>query len=207
VTAHARLGRPPAAESAHTLDTLLAVARAQFGALGYQAATTKGIAAEAGITTGTIYHYFGAKRDLYAAVFDEVEDTVYARYRAVLREGAPFAENLDQLLAEAVRIHDDDPTLARFFIEVQTEAMRNDELASLATTQARNTVKLIAPLVQRAHDAGELAPGVSVRATTYAVMAVLTGVARFSETLAQSVMLTDAVDVLRRLVTGSLYAR
>ena len=200
-----RLGRPPAAAGAHTLETLLAVARAHFGSLGYQAATTKGIAAEAGITTGTIYHYFGSKRDLYAAVFESVEETVYARYRAVLVPGGTFAENLDHLLAEAVRIHEDDPTLARFFIEVQTEAMRNDDLTPLATIQARNTVKLLAPIVQAAHEAGELAPGVEVRAATYAVMAVLTGVARFSETLEQSAMLADAVDVLRRLVTGTLY--
>lgn len=201
-----RLGRPPGNESAHTLDTLLAVARTHFGALGYQAATTKGIAGDAGITTGTIYHYFESKRDLYAAVFEEVEETVYARYRAVLVPGATLVENLDRLLEEAVCIHEDDPTVARFYIEVQTEAMRNEELAPLATQQARSTVKLLAPIVQAAHDAGELASDVGVRAGTYALMAILTGVARFSETLEQTATLSDAVSVLRRLVAGTLYA-
>jgi hypothetical protein len=125
----------------------------------------------------------------------------------VLVAGATFADNLDRLLDEAVRIHEDDPTVARFYIEVQTEAMRNDELAALATQQARSTVKLLAPVVQAAHDAGEFSPGVGVRAATYAVMAVLTGVARFSETLEQTATLADAVHVLRRLVTGTLYAQ
>jgi hypothetical protein len=84
--------------------------------------------------------------------------------------------------------------------------MRNDELAPLATQQARSTVKLLAPIVQAAHEAGELASDVGVRAATYALMAILTGVARFSETLEQTATLSDAVSVLRRLVAGTLYA-
>lgn len=201
-----RLGRPPAADSAHTRETLLRVAREKFAELGFQSATNKGIADAAGITTGAIYHYFGSKRDLYGAVFEEVESTVYDRYQRVLVDGASFAENFAHLLREAVRIHDDDPTIAQFFIEVQTEAMRNPELAALATQQARNTVRLIAPIVQAGHVAGEFVDDVDPRAVTYAMMSVMTGVARFSEALEQPEILADATGVLTRLVTGDLFA-
>lgn len=201
-----RLGRPPATDSAQTREVLLRVARKKFAELGYQSATNKDIADAAGITTGAIYHYFGSKRDLYGAVFEQVEATVYERYRAVLDEGASFAENFARLLDEAVRIHEDDPTIAQFFIEVQTEAMRNPDLAVLATEQARNTVRLLAPVVGAGHDSGEFQDDVNPRAVTYAMMSVLTGLARFSEALEQPQMLADATRVLTRLVTGELFA-
>lgn len=199
-----RLGRPPASDSAATRDRLLSVARAKFAELGYQSATNKGIADAAGITTGAIYHYFGSKRDLYGAVFDHVETTVYGRYRSVLVEGATFATNFAALLDEAVRIYEDDATIAQFFIEVQTDAMRNEDLAPLATRQARNTIKLIAPIVGDAQAAGEFGPDVEERAVVYAMMSVMTGVARFSAGLDDPSVLAAATEILTRLVAGDL---
>ncbi len=201
-----RLGRPPAADSVDTRARLLGVARARFADLGYQAATNKDIADAAGITTGAIYHYFGSKRDLYGAVFDHVESTVYARYREVLIDGGTVAQNFAALLDEAVRIHEDDATIGRFFIEVQTEATRNEELASLATQQARNTIKLIGPIVSAGHASGEFRAGVDERAVVYAMMSVMTGVARFSAGIDDRRVLADATGVLTRLVSGDLFA-
>lgn len=201
-----RIGRPPASENLDTRARLLDVARSKFAELGYQSATNKDIADAAGITTGAIYHHFGSKRDLYTAVFEHVESTVYARYRAVLVPGATVAENFASLLDEAVRIYEDDATIAQFFIEVQTEAMRNEELAVLATQQARSTIKLIAPVVATGHQAGEFHPDIDQRAVVYAMMSIMTGVARFSAGLDDPRVLAEATGVLVRLVSGHLFA-
>nr|WP_094025679.1 TetR/AcrR family transcriptional regulator [Nocardia cerradoensis] len=53
-----------------TRAAILAAARDQFGAKGYQAATIRGIAAQAGVDPALIRHFFGAKEQLFAATLN-----------------------------------------------------------------------------------------------------------------------------------------
>jgi len=63
---------PPPRRSDATKAAILAAARAQFAAGGYQAATIRAIAAEAGIDPAMVMRYFGNKEALFAvaAEFD-----------------------------------------------------------------------------------------------------------------------------------------
>ena len=58
---------------AATRNDLLTVARAHFGASGFAATELGLIAAEAGVTTGAIYHHFGSKHGLFVAVAEAIE--------------------------------------------------------------------------------------------------------------------------------------
>ena len=49
-----------------------------FARDGYEATTNRSIAKASGITSGAIYHYFDSKAELYAAVYEEVYDRVFA---------------------------------------------------------------------------------------------------------------------------------
>lgn len=49
---------------------ILAAARAQFAAEGYERATVRAIAADAGIDASMVMRYFGSKEDLFAAAAD-----------------------------------------------------------------------------------------------------------------------------------------
>lgn len=200
-----RLGRPPAAESADTRQRLLDTARQKFAEVGYQLATNKDLADAAGITTGAIYHYFGSKRDLYEAVFDHVEETVYSRYRTVLVPDEGFIASFHRILDEAVSINHDDPSIAQFFVEVQTESARNPELADLALRQARDTATLLGPLVKQGYERGEIAPDVPPRDVTLAMMALLSGIARFSAASGDESVHAAITDVLKRLISGHLF--
>jgi AcrR family transcriptional regulator len=58
---------PPPSRSASTKAAILAAAREQFAAHGYQAATIRAIAAGAGIDPALVMRYFGNKEKLFAA--------------------------------------------------------------------------------------------------------------------------------------------
>lgn len=61
-----RRGRPPG--KSDTRARIIAAATAEFGDLGYEQATTRGIAARAGVDPAMLHHYFGTKADLFTTV-------------------------------------------------------------------------------------------------------------------------------------------
>lgn len=64
-------GRKANAES--TQVALRAAGRQLFGQLGYEATSLGAICAQAGVTTGALYHHFGDKKGLFAAVAEELD--------------------------------------------------------------------------------------------------------------------------------------
>ncbi len=67
------------AHTAATVAALLAAARRRFGADGYDGAGLDAIAAEAGVTTGAVYHHFAGKKGLFLAVAEAIEAELLAR--------------------------------------------------------------------------------------------------------------------------------
>ena len=109
-----RLGRPPASSSTDTRNRILDSARRCFAEFGYEASTNKVLAREAGLTTGAIYHYFGSKRDLYAAVYETVQTVVYQRFDDAAAPERTFTGKLLAVLDTALELNREDPTLAGF---------------------------------------------------------------------------------------------
>jgi AcrR family transcriptional regulator len=50
-----------------TREAILAAARARFGDLGYDRATIRGIAADAGVDPALVHHFYGTKESLFVA--------------------------------------------------------------------------------------------------------------------------------------------
>jgi AcrR family transcriptional regulator len=61
----AKTGRRPGKKD--TRGVILAAARTEFAARGFDQATIRGIAAAAGVDPALIHHYYGNKEDLFAA--------------------------------------------------------------------------------------------------------------------------------------------
>ncbi|WP_458318771.1 TetR/AcrR family transcriptional regulator [Mycolicibacterium brisbanense] len=55
-----------------TTAALVAAARELFAREGYEATSLDAVAAAAGMTKGAVYHHFDSKRELFAAVFEQV---------------------------------------------------------------------------------------------------------------------------------------
>ena len=68
---------------AETRASLIAAARKAFGEVGYAAASMDDLTAAAGLTRGALYHHFGDKKGLFAAVIDQIDAEMTVRLRAV----------------------------------------------------------------------------------------------------------------------------
>lgn len=92
-----------AAMMQETRAKLLAAARKAFAEKGFAGAYMDDFTAEAGLTRGALYHNFGDKRGLFAAVVDEIDSAMAAQaqeagkragggWRGLLAEGAAYIE-------------------------------------------------------------------------------------------------------------------
>lgn len=78
---------------------LVAAARRAFAEKGYAAASMDELTAEVGLTRGALYHNFGDKRGLLAAVVHQIDTEMATRARAI---GAQASDEWQGLLAEGV---------------------------------------------------------------------------------------------------------
>lgn len=62
---------------------LIASARRAFAEKGYSAASMDDITADAGLTRGALYHSFGDKRGLFAAVVDQIDNEIAMRAKEI----------------------------------------------------------------------------------------------------------------------------
>lgn len=81
---------------------LIAAARKAFAEKGYANASMDDLTAEAGLTRGALYHNFGDKRGLLAAVVDQLDGEMAARAReiAAKKAGGDEGDIWQALLAE-----------------------------------------------------------------------------------------------------------
>lgn len=80
-------------QSRATQVRLLAAARALFSERGFAGTATEDLVARAGVTRGALYHQYADKRDLFRAVFEEVERDLGERIaRAAAVETTPWEQ-------------------------------------------------------------------------------------------------------------------
>ncbi|AZE49951.1 Transcriptional regulator, AcrR family [Pseudomonas chlororaphis] len=68
-----------------TRSKLIASARQAFGSLGYANTSMDELTAEAGLTRGALYHHFGDKKGLLAAVVEQLDAEMDQRLEAISR--------------------------------------------------------------------------------------------------------------------------
>jgi AcrR family transcriptional regulator len=89
-----------AARSEATRSALVAAARPLFAARGFGGVGTEEIVRAAGVTRGALYHQFQGKRELFAAVFEQLEDEL-AQHIAAAAARAGAADPVAALRAGA----------------------------------------------------------------------------------------------------------
>ncbi len=73
--------------TAATRGALVAAGRELFGSRGFAAIGTEEIVRAAGVSRGALYHQFADKTELFAAVFEQVEEELTQRIGATLAAG------------------------------------------------------------------------------------------------------------------------
>jgi len=143
-----------------TRRAILDAAIAEFAARGYAGGRIDAIAATAGINKRMLYHYFGSKEGLYAAVLDE-RLTAYA--------GAPRAESLAaELAARSAHARDRPDDLRLLMWEALTGAAPRVVGDSARRAQWRARVDAI----EAAQRAGRIASSVEAAQVELALTAL-----------------------------------
>jgi AcrR family transcriptional regulator len=80
--------RTQAERTTATRGALIAAGRTLFTARSYAEVSAEEIVAVAGVTRGALYHHFADKKELFAAVFEAIEEETIARLAAAGGEGS-----------------------------------------------------------------------------------------------------------------------
>jgi TetR/AcrR family transcriptional regulator, repressor for uid operon len=111
---------------------ILDAARACFLRKGFHATSTDDICREASITPGGLYHYFGSKDELIAAVIEDAARQAVASLSALAEESANTRSSvraLSALVAQSAK-NPDVETAIRLDFDIWAETLRNEKLAN-----------------------------------------------------------------------------
>lgn len=188
-----------AEQRAATRARLLAAARPLFAARGYTDVGTEEIVRAAGVTRGALYHQFADKRDLFRAVFEEVEGELVARLAAGEAAAAedPFGALRAGLLTWLAIAGE--PEVERIVLLDAPAVLGWLEWREIGE---RYGLGLVVAALQGAMDSGAIAPQ-PVRALSHVIIGALDEAALY---VARSddapVARAEAEEVLERLLDG-----
>jgi len=134
------------------LERIKRAARKLFGRKGFEATTTREIAAAADIGAGTLFLYAGTKEDLLVLLFREEIGRVVRDAFATM-PARPLLEKVLHLFGAMIALHERDPGLARVFVrELPFVEDRRHGVAEMMASMFGG----IADLIEQAKSRGEL---------------------------------------------------
>lgn len=175
-----------------------------FGRHGFAAATNHAIARRAGVTSGSLYHYFDSKAALYREALRDVTAALVQSYRDACLE-APEASSMEQLalgLEKVIELSRRRPGLMRFASSSVGEIERNRELDWLDEAEAAAFPDFFRDLLKRARRRGELAPDIDIEAAVKVLLACVTGLAALHGSLQSEREFAAVLRAFERLVEG-----
>jgi AcrR family transcriptional regulator len=99
------------------IEQILDAATRVLSKVGYNRATTNAIAAEAGISPGSLYQFFANKEQIADALERRYAERIAASSRPALDSVAPLADRVDALVDEIVAFSCDMPGFQALFSE------------------------------------------------------------------------------------------
>jgi AcrR family transcriptional regulator len=133
-----------------------------FAEKGFERTTTADICRAAGISSGSLFHYFPSKRAVFTAIFTDDARETGERLAAAAEAGDPWGALLDVVAELAGQVAH--PAVVRLVLEAAAQAARDDEFAALIQRNDGALRDGLAVLVGRAAGAGLIDPGVAPRA-------------------------------------------
>lgn len=130
-----------------------------FARKGFAETTTADICQAAGISTGSLFHYFPSKQAVFYGIWelDRTEwDEVMAAADADPDPWAALMAIVDKLAADAA-----EPIMAGLLVEVIAQAHRDPGFAAGLAENDRRQISGVARLIRRLREAGLADPGLS----------------------------------------------
>lgn len=157
-----------------TRAALIEAARALFIEHGYAAVPADDIVAAAGVTRGALYHHFEDKRDLFRAVFEELERTLTEEIASAIEAAGDPASGMAIGLTTFLDICER-PEVVRLALTDAPTVLGWQEWRRI---EAMHGLGLIRRTLERAAAAGLLAPA-NVEVLAHLVLSALIEAALF----------------------------
>ena len=127
-------------------------ARVLFSRRGFDATTTRAIAAAADIGAGTLFLYAGSKEDLLVMIFrEEVGAAVDGAVATI--PAVPLLDQIMHIFGAMIAHHGENPALARIFVK---ELPFVEDMRHGVADFIRNLFTTMAAMIERAKASGEL---------------------------------------------------
>lgn len=203
-----KAGRPVGADVAvATRKNILDAATLCFAELGYAAASNREIAQRAGVTSGSLYHYFDSKAALYRAALQDANTTLISAYLDAASE-IPEASSVEQLclgLERAFAVARNRPGMMNFASASALEIQRNKELDWLAREDAEAFPMFFRNLLKRARKRGELGPNVNLDAAMNVLIISFASLAFLQGTQVDEAAFDVSLTAFQQLLRGEMF--
>jgi AcrR family transcriptional regulator len=167
-----RRGRPPGGNSDDTRQTILDIALRHFAERGYASTSLSAIAADAGLATSAMYHYFEGKEQLYEAVFYTVAPQRWEALAESVRDAPTMLAGIEQLMRGRGGPHG--PYVSPFLAGLPTVATLHPEFAHLLKARTKLQDQVFRALADLGLRTGEL-EGLTVDQATGLLRAIVMG--------------------------------
>jgi TetR/AcrR family transcriptional regulator, transcriptional repressor of bet genes len=144
---------------------------------GLDAVTTRGVAAEAGWSTGALHHYFSDKEELLLFAFRTIADRVGRRVQAARASAREPVERLRELLAIGLPLDAERCDETRLWFAFLGLALTRPALARAQGAAYGQWRRLVASALEEAQAAGELDPAVDPHREAASLVALVDGLA------------------------------
>jgi TetR/AcrR family transcriptional repressor of uid operon len=153
---------------------ILEAAMVCFASNGFHQTSTAQICAEAGMSSGNIFHYFASKEAIIEAIVAE-ERQEAAAYFAELDGVEDLFGAILGFLDISLRFAADE-TYVRLVLEIAAEAIRNPTIGAMAAAVDADTRAGLAELVRRAIARGQVDAGLDPDRTATGIAALIDGI-------------------------------
>lgn len=131
-----------------------------FARKGYRRAVVADVAAEAGVSKGTIYTYFSRKEHLLGAVFDRLAEEAAVRRRRITDSDRPPLEKIRALLHVVTDVYDGEESRAAALLDLWTAGLRDPERFGIDLPAVHAEIRaVLEDLLAEAEDRGDIGSG------------------------------------------------
>ena len=147
---------------------IIAAAAAIFKDKGYQAATTRDIAAAVGIQQATLYYYVKSKEELLYLVVREPIEELYQQVEDIAKAALPARLKIEQVIGVHVAAFDDNYPHMLVFVQEMHNVVQalHDRLRDFP----RRYQRLWEDILRQGVAAGELRPDLDITATALMIL-------------------------------------
>ncbi len=194
--------RRRAKRSDDTRELILRSAAELLATYGYTATSLDQVAAHAGLTKGTIYYHFDSKEALYWAVVEPRADRAPEVIRTLLEQELAPLRALKRFVRAALRAAQNPRSRYMHYKELLP---LDEEMLAKARERERDYEHLVAQLIQRAQESGDVIPG-NPKIMALILTSAISRTARWYNPEGE-VTLEEFVDTFYRMVLQGMIVR